>query len=145
MSAGKQPIYQSQIRGADGKNRGIKIGGGDGSDTGSGPIIRKEGYADLADTAVTLSLAQHFGVLTGTPSAGKAYTTLTGAQISAAYPELEVGDTWQLTIINKAAATHAITLTAGASGVTVRGGSVSAATKKIFTVLKTGANTYLFA
>jgi len=77
----------------------------------------------LADAAATLTVAQIIdGIVTMTPTAGRALTTPTGAEIVAAFGGIpSIGTTFELTIVNAAAATHAITLTAGASGVTLGG------------------------
>lgn len=146
MSGGKHAIYQMKILGADGLNKPMMIGGGDGTPTsGAGPLVRLDGYWDLADTAPTLTAQQHAGTIVGTPTANRAYTTLTGAQLEAAFPNIPVGGTWDLHIANLAGATHSITLTAGASGVTVRGGAIAAAESATFRVIKTAASTYVFS
>ena len=75
------------------------------------------------DAATTLTAAQLIdGIVTMTPTAGRALTTPTGAEIIAGLGDTPaVGSTFELTVVNVAAATHAITLTAGASGVTLAG------------------------
>lgn len=106
------------------------------TETGEDVITRSEKTADkvravvaLADEAATLTAAQLVAgsIFTQTPGAGRALTTATGAQIIAALPSYSVGSTFEFTIVNSAANTHAATLTAGASGVTLVGNAVVAA------------------
>jgi hypothetical protein len=61
------------------------------------------------------------------PTAGRAFTTPTGAQLLAELSDEVVGTSFEFTIVNGAAATHAITLTAGASGIVLVGNAVVAA------------------
>ena len=75
-----------------------------------------------ADEATTLTAAQSVNsVITMTPTAGRAVTTPIGTAIIAELSEYRVGSTFEVTIVNLAGATHAITFTAGVSGVTVTG------------------------
>ena len=76
-----------------------------------------------ANEATTLTAAQTIeGIVTMTPSTGRALTTATGAEIVTALGDgVRVGTSFELTVVNVAAATHAITFTAGASGVTLGG------------------------
>ena len=60
-------------------------------------------------------------IITMTPTAGRAVTTPVAADILAAMEEKRVGSTFEVTIVNLAGATHAITFTAGATGVTLIG------------------------
>jgi hypothetical protein len=80
-----------------------------------------------------------------TPTANSTITTLTGAQLDAALPELEIGDTWRLVVINKAPSTYSLTLTAAASGVTVQSGAIAANGTGIFTFVKEAAESYYCA
>lgn len=100
------------------------------TETGEDTITRNEfettkirDVVAAADEAVTLTAAQLVAgsIFTQTPSAARALTTATGAQIIAALPGYTVGTCVEFTIINLAAATHIATLTAGASGVTIVG------------------------
>ena len=59
--------------------------------------------------------------MTGTLSAGAALTLPTGAQIVAAFPEPQTGQTFRLRIINSGAGAYAWTLTTAASGTTLSG------------------------
>jgi hypothetical protein len=106
------------------------------TETGADVITRSEVTAGkvrsvvaLTDAASTATAAQLVAgsIYTMTPTAERALTTATGAQILAALPEYSTGSTFEFTVVNLAANTHAITLTAGASGVTVTGNAVVAA------------------
>ena len=75
-----------------------------------------------SDAATTLTGAQTtHGVVTMTPGAARNLTTATAAQIVAAIPNAQVGTCFELTVVNAAAATHAITLVAGDAAVTLAG------------------------
>lgn len=102
-----------------------------------------------SDAATTISAATLAGagrvVYTMTPTAGRALTTPTGAELGAAFTDEAVGSSFQVTVINLAGATHAVTLTAGASGVTiVGGGAVAAASSATFVGVFTAADTVSF-
>ena len=75
------------------------------------------------NAAMTLTTAEIIeGIVQGTPSSGRNITTPTAAEIITALGTQgdAVGMTFELTIVNKAGATHAFTL-AGGTGVTVNG------------------------
>lgn len=98
------------------------------------------------DAATTQSAATLAGagrvVYTMTPSAARALTTPTGAELGAAFTDEAVGTSIEFTVVNLAGATHAITLTAGASGVTLVGSAtVAAASSATFLGVFTAANT----
>lgn len=75
--------------------------------------------------ATTLTAAETVGgVVTMTPTAGRALTTATAATIVALLGDgVQVGSAFELTVVNVAAATHAITLTAPSSGGITLGGA----------------------
>jgi len=74
------------------------------------------------DAATTLTGAQTVhGIVTMTPGAARNLTTATAAQIVAELGEAQVGTTFELTVVNAAASTHAITLVAGDAAVTLAG------------------------
>lgn len=75
-----------------------------------------------ANEATTLTADQTIGgIVTMTPSAGRALTTPTATEIVTALGDgTRVGTSFELTVVNVAAATHAITLTAG-TGITLGG------------------------
>jgi len=78
----------------------------------------------LSDAAAVLTAAQMIdsGIFTITPSAGRALTTDTGANIIAALAGYQVGTWFDFTIVCLAA--FAVTLTAAATGVTLVGSAV---------------------
>jgi hypothetical protein len=79
-----------------------------------------------SDAATTLTAAQTVGgVVTMTPGAGRALTTATASAIVSLLGDgVQVGSSFELTVVNVAAATHAITLTAPSSGgITLTGAS----------------------
>ena len=90
--------------------------------------------------ATELTAAQTVGgVVTMTPTAGRALTTPTGASLKTYFGgQLDVGTSFELTVVNAAAATHAITLTAAASGITLGGNAGMA------TVAAASSATYVF-
>jgi hypothetical protein len=98
----------------------------------------------VTDAARVLTSAELFvsKLFVCTPTAGRAFTTPTGAELAAGVADEVVGTSFEFTIVNLAAATHAITLTAGASGVTIVGAAaVSAATSGTFVGVVTAADT----
>jgi len=100
--------------------------------------------AATTQAAATLAAAQHV-IYTMTPTTGRALTTPTGAELGAAFTDEAAGSSFEFTVVNVAAATHAITLTAGASGVTLVGvagmATVAAATSATYLGVFTAANT----
>ena len=106
----------------------------------------------LADEASTQSATTLAGakrvIYTMTPSASRTLTTPTGALLGAAFTDEAVGSTFEFTVVNVAAATHPIVVTAGASGVTLVGVaanfSVAAASSATFVGVFTAANTVSF-
>jgi hypothetical protein len=101
------------------------------------------------DAATTILQADVAGarrvIYTMTPTAGRALTTPTGAELGAAFTDEGVGSSFEITVVNLASATHAITLTAGASGVTLVGSAaIAAASSATFVGVFTAANTVSF-
>jgi len=78
----------------------------------------------LADAAATLTAAQMIdsGIFTITPTAARALTTDTGANIIAGLPGYQVGTWFDIVIVCLGA--FAVTLTAAATGVTLVGSAV---------------------
>jgi hypothetical protein len=77
---------------------------------------------DAATTQAQATLAAAGEVVyTMTPSTGRTLTTPTGAELGAAFTDEAVGTSFKFSVVNLAGATHAVTLTAGASGVTLSG------------------------
>ena len=100
-----------------------------------------------ADENTTLSAAQACGsIVTMTPSTGRTLTTPIGTAIIAELGlQAKIGQTFEVSVVNLAGATHAITFTAGATGVTVVGSAtVAAATGGTFTGRVATASTVVF-
>ena len=87
-------------------------------------------------------------IYTMTPTASRTLTTPTGAELGAAFTDEAIGTAFEFTVVNVAAATHPIVVTAGASGVTLVGVaatfSVAAASSATFVGVFTAANTVSF-
>lgn len=97
--------------------------------------------AATVQSAATLAAAGQV-VYTMTPTTGRALTTPTGAELGAAFTDEGVGSSFEFSVVNLAASTHAITLTAGASGVTLVGSAtISHASSASFVGVFTAANT----
>jgi hypothetical protein len=91
----------------------------------------------LSDAAATLTAAQVLGgIVTQTPSAGRAVTLPAASALLALIPGAVVGSAIELTVKNLAAATHAITVTASAS---ITNGGIAGD----FTVAATASATYM--
>ena len=111
----------------------------------SGTITRKrledwvtalEKVVEVAETdaAQTLSASEllESKLFTCTPTAARTFTTATAAQIVAALTDEAEGTSFEFTIVNKAGATHAITLAGGTDVTIVGSATVSAATSGTF-------------
>ena len=113
-------------------------------------LLSKKAVKAAADEATALTAAEAInGVVTMTPSAGRALTTPTGAALKTAIGNaLEIGTSFELTVVNVAAATHAITFTAGASGITLGGvagmATVAAASSATYVFVCTAVGTPAF-
>jgi hypothetical protein len=87
-------------------------------------------------------------IYTMTPTASRTLTTPTGAELGTAFTDEAIGTSFEFTVVNVAAATHPIVVTAGASGVTLVGVaatfSVAAASSATFVGVFTAANTVSF-
>jgi hypothetical protein len=83
-----------------------------------------------SDAATTLTAAQTVeGVVTMTPTAGRALTTATASAIVTLLGDgVQVGSSFELTVVNAASATHAVTLTAPSQGGITLGGASGMAT-----------------
>lgn len=137
-----------------GAKSGTGIAGGVFLRSSTGQIWRQQPTvpSDLADTAPTLTAAQMLtGILTGTPTTGRAYTLPTGTDMQTGCPaDLATGDSFELTIINLASgADDIITLTA-ATGFTIVGkatiepaNAAANSTFGTFRCVRTGANTFV--
>jgi hypothetical protein len=98
------------------------------------------------DAATTLSAAQSVeSVVTVTPTAARTYTTATAAEIIAELGNsAKIGQTFEVSIVNLAGATHAITF-AGGTSVTVTGSAtVAAASSATFVGRMATATTVIY-
>ena len=113
-------------------------------------LLSKKFIKAAADEATALTAAEAInGVVTMTPSTGRALTTPTGAALKTAIGSpLEIGTSFELTVVNVAAATHAITFTAGASGITLGGvagmATIAAASSASYVFVCTAVGTPAF-
>lgn len=111
-------------------------------------VARSEGATVVAasdaatvQTAANLA-ANQVTVYTMTPTANRTLTTPTGAELGAALTDEAVGTSFEIVVVNAAPSTYTITLTAGASGVTIVGSAVvAAASSASFLAVFTAANT----
>ena len=131
--------------------RGTAVVGGivvTGNDRTRGVKSTKRTAATIADGASMTLTAAHIvtnTLVTTTPTTARAVTTATGAQIIALIPDAVVGDCSEVTIVNLAASSATITLTAGASGVTLVGlATVPAATSATWIVRYDSATAVTF-
>jgi hypothetical protein len=94
-------------------------------------VAAHEGVTEVAvaDADSTLTAAQLLTskLFTATPTAARTFTTATAALIVAALTDEVAGTSFEFTVVNKAADTHAITL-AGGTSVTVVGLATVSAT-----------------
>ena len=113
--------------------------------------VSKRPVKTVADVAVALTAAEAVnGVVAMTPATGRALTTPTGAELKTFFGgPLEIGTSFEVTVVNAAAATHAITFTAGASGITLVGAAamatVAAATSATYVFVCTAVGTPAFS
>lgn len=102
--------------------------------------LKKRTLKALTDAAATLTAAQLIdnGIFTITPTQARALTTDTAANIIAKLPNVEIGTTFEFTVVCLAA--FAVTLTAG-DGVTVVGSAVANNSSATFVAVIDSATT----
>tara|TARA_Y100001937_G_scaffold17096_1_gene23568 strand:- start:122 stop:499 length:378 start_codon:yes stop_codon:yes gene_type:complete len=95
------------------------------------------------NAAMTLTTAELIeGIVDGTPTGNRTVTTPTAAEILTALGvQNKVGQTFELTIVNKATSTHKFTLTAGSNVTIVGDADVAAATSGSFIFRVTSSTT----
>jgi hypothetical protein len=101
----------------------------------------------LTDAAETLTAAQvvtNGGLLVGTPTASRAKTVPTGTLTCAALKGYAVGDTFEVNVVNLAAATHPLVITAGTGATIIGSASVAAASSATFRVRVSATNTVVW-
>jgi hypothetical protein len=99
---------------------------------------------DAAETLTATMVVSNGGILVGTPTASRAKTVPTGTLTCAALKGYQVGDTWDVSVVNLAAATHPLVLTAGTDATIVGNASISAAGSATFKVRVSAANTVVW-
>ena len=108
-------------------------------------ITAHEKVVEVAETdaAQTLTAAEllESKLFTCTPTAARNFTTATAAQIVAAITDESAGTSFEFTIVNLAASTHAITLVGGTSVTIVGAAAVAAATSGTFVGVVQSDNT----
>jgi hypothetical protein len=121
---------------------GYQVGCGNNNET----ILSYSAAPQTATDTATLTAAQIVGgMLVATPTANATLTLPTAALIDAAIPNARVGSTFDLALINAAAATYTAAL-ALSTGVTNGGNAVvslAAATSAMFRFRKTGDAAYV--
>jgi hypothetical protein len=111
--------------------------------------VEKATIVAATDAATVMLAADLAGaqqvIYTMTPTASRTLTTPTGALLGAGFTDEAVGSTFEFTVVNAAAATHPIVVTAAASGVTLVGVaatfSVAAASSASYVGVFTAADT----
>lgn len=97
-----------------------------------------------SDSSTTLTAANLLGhIVSGTPVAGINYTLPTGTSLDSAFQNLSDNQAFNWSVINLAAATHAITLLANTAHTIVGNAVVQANTSGTFRTRKTAANTFV--
>jgi len=96
----------------------------------------------LTDAAATLTAAQlvESKLFTITPTAARNLTTATAAQLLTLLTDEEVGTSFEFTIVNLAAETHAVTLVGGTTVTIVGSAAVAAASSGTFVGVVTSAS-----
>ena len=117
------------------------------------PVLVKRAVAGTGTDAETLSIAELFnGIFVQTPTGATTCTTPTGTEISAGLTGLAVGDSFEFTLVNLGITTRTVTLTAGASGVTIIGNAIAysdadvataGASSATFVFVNTASNTWI--
>lgn len=108
-------------------------------------IAANENIAEVAETdaAQTLTASELIvsKLFTCTPSAARNFTTATAAQIVALLVDEAAGTSFEFTIVNLAANTHAITLVGGTNVTVVGAAAVAAASSGTFVGVVQSDNT----
>jgi hypothetical protein len=139
MSAGKQPIYATKIRGASGMAKALAIGGGLPSDPG--PLVKHCNY-QTASGATTLTAANCFGVLAIDPAGGAIDLTMaTVSVVAAAFPEWESGCSIDLWVVNTADAAETITMVIGTGFTLVGLATMAQNVQAHWKLIRTGSTT----
>lgn len=107
-----------------------------------GTLLEQRSVVAGADSAVTLTAANiKSGIITQTPSAARAITLPAAADLLALFPNAVVGSSFEIIVINLAANTHVITMTASGTFTIVGLATVQPATSATFRVVFTNVST----
>lgn len=121
---------------------GYQVGAGNNNET----VLGASSAPQVATDTATLTAAQIVnGMLVATPTANATLTLPTAALIDAAIPNARIGSTFDLALVNAAAATYTAAL-ALSTGVTNGGNAVislAATTSALFRFRKTGEGAYV--
>jgi hypothetical protein len=121
---------------------GYQVGAGNGNET----ILGAASAPQTATDTATLTAAQIVnGMLVATPTANATLTLPTAVLIDAAIPNARIGSTFDLALVNAAAATYTAAF-ALSTGVTNGGNAVislAATTSALFRFRKTGDGAYV--
>lgn len=101
----------------------------------------------LTDAAQTLTAAMvvtNGGLLVGTPTASRAKTIPTGTLTCAALAGYKVGDTFEVSVVNLAASSHPLVITASTDATIVGSATVDAGTSGTFKVRVSATNTVVW-
>ena len=99
---------------------------------------------DATETLTAAMVVTNGGLLVGTPTASRAKTIPTGTLTCAALKGYKVGDTFDVSVVNLAAATHPLVITAGTDATIVGVATVAAATSASFKVRVSATNTVVW-
>jgi hypothetical protein len=136
MSAGKQPVYLTKIRGASGLGGALAVGGG--TPDSPGPLVKHCAYS-VIDGAATLTTANCHGVVEMDADGSPVNLTMaTVASIAAAFPEWESGCAIDLHVVNTGGET--ITMAVGTGFTLVGTATMATATSAHWKLIRTGAS-----
>ena len=99
---------------------------------------------DVAETMTAAQVVTNGGLFICTPTATRAKTIPTGTLTCAALKGYATGDTFDVSFVNLAAATHALTITAGTDATIVGSATVAAASSASFKVRVSATNTVVW-
>jgi len=99
---------------------------------------------DAAETMTATQVVTQGGLFVCTPTAARAKTIPTGTLTCAALSGYAVGDTFDVSVTNLTAATHALTVTAATGATIVGSATVAAASSALFKVRVSAANTVVW-
>ena len=107
-------------------------------------LVQAQGNpTDLVDTAVTLTIAQLLSkIIVATPTANRQQVLPTGTLMSGG-KDIAIGESFDWSVINLAAATYTETVAAGTDHTIVGSGVVNPATAGTFRSRKTAATTWI--